>query len=228
MSIVYIEWQDGNRNVFLELTVTTEVSVDEISQVTEHPVQAGFDIADHLINKNKKYSIKGMVSNIKSYLISVPEDQEGNRFISGTIKPNQKNVTDYFSEIDKLRKSKSLVKFYFDPQIDNDGIPNCVLTKINYTRQPSHGNAYLLNLELEQVRVSTSVSLYEERNLANKDLNDGEQSKGANSTVSDEPSITLLTNIGLTVADLATISSDTNGEQTQSILDSAVINRGQQ
>ena len=181
--MVYIRWKE----IFLELTVTTEVSVEEVSDVTQHPMEFGSNVADNLVNKNKRYRFKGMVSNISSYLITMPESEEDDATFSGDLKPRQKRVTDYFADLERVRKARDLVTFYFDPQLDNDGISNCVITRINYRRQPDHGNAYLVDIELEQVRVSERANTFEEREQTDPNLTSGETEGASTSTKEPDP-----------------------------------------
>ena len=214
--MVFITWAD----TILELTVTTEVSVDEISEVVQHPMQFGSDVADHIINKNKRYRFRGMVSNIKSFIIKFTDPSGGNN-ASGSLKPNQKSVVEYFKDLDALRNSKSLVTFNFDPQVDKGGIINCVITKINYTRQPSHGDAYLVDIELEQVRVQESVSVYEKRSLKNVALNAAKENAGKNTTVSGNTSqsnrLTTTTGVDILLGGAEVVTN--NDKLSDSILD---------
>ena len=192
-NMIYIIWEGQ----ILEMAANEQISVDELSDVTQHKMDYGSYVGDHVILKNKTYKFNGVVSNIKSYFMRRSERQESDITISGDVKPNQKLVPEYFSLLDKIRKSRKVVTLAFDTQIDGGGIQDCIITSVNYKKSAKHGDAYLVEMTLVQIRKTESATFTQKREQANPDLNENSAEGGLKATqeAEDDVSSSLLLDI---------------------------------
>lgn len=154
--MVYIIW----KGFILEMAANDSVKVQETSDISKHKLESGSYIGDHVVLQNKVYTISGMVSNITSHVLS----RQG----APTSKNNQRKVTDYFELLSKIRDSREVVTLAFDSQIDLGGIQSCIIKDINYSKSPNTGLAYMVNMTLEQLRITESptVTTMRERQTA--------------------------------------------------------------
>jgi len=180
--VIYI--QQGND--ILELSVTTNMTITETSDVTQHPVEAGSDIADNIVNRNRKFSYKGLVTNVKSYVISYTALDSLGAALTGSSKPNQKDVGSFFKTLKTIRDRRDVVKLWHDSNVDAEGVEDCVITNITYSTEPTLGGAYMVDLQLEKVRKSLIVGTSVERDLLDRDQNGNPISGGTTPTEEED------------------------------------------
>ncbi len=175
-------------DIILEMSVTTDIDISYNSDVTQHKLEQGFSIADHITNKNKRFSIKGLVTDVKVYrtFTLLPSDSlEGTRDI----------VVTFFEDVEAIRQNRELVTFYFDPRLNqSSGVKNCVLKNVRFTSDVAHGGAYTVNMEVEQVRVTEAAESIVTKRQANPDNTDNE-SKNGNQSKNEEDITKSLPNI---------------------------------
>lgn len=176
--MIYIIWQ-GN---ILEMAANDKITITDNSDVTQYRMDYGSYIGDNVVNKNRKFSLSGVVSNIRSLLLAKRGDGE----TTGTAKPNQKTVSDYFQLLERIRDSRDVVTLAFDPQIDNGGAQDCIITQVSYTKTPQTGDAYMVNMNLEQIRKTESATFTTRREQANPDQNQDETKSGRKPTQEDD------------------------------------------
>lgn len=169
--MIYIQTGD----IILEMSVTTDIEIIYNSDVTQHKLEQGFSIADHIVNRNKKFTIKGLVTDVK--VIRILEEDQTEVFERDT-------VVTFFEDIEALRANKDLVTFYFDPRLNqSSGISNCVLKNVRFSSNVEHGGAYTVNMEVEQVRVTESATVTEVKRQENPDQTEDEAKGSDQSTV---------------------------------------------
>lgn len=185
-NMIYIVWEGQ----ILEMAANEQITVEEISDVTQHKMDYGSYVGDHVILRNKAYKFNGVVSNIKSYFMRKSERQDDNVTRSGDVKPNQKLVADYFSLLEKIRESRKVVTLAFDTQIDGGGIQDCIITSVNYKKSGKHGDAYLVEMSLVQIRKTESATFTQKREQTNPDLNESSTEGGLKATQESEKEVT--------------------------------------
>lgn len=176
--MVYIIWRDE----VLQMAVNDSVTVSKNSDITKYKTEFGSDTTDNLVNQNNTYKITGMVSNITSFVITKDESEEESTNISGSVKPNQKYITEYFSLLERIRQSKEVVSLFFDSQVDNGGVGDCIIKSVEYTRSSRVGNAYMVNMTVEQIRRSKAVKFTQRREMDDPDQTQEEVRGGVKTT----------------------------------------------
>lgn len=130
----------------LELTSTTEINVNETSNVTKHPLEDGSEISDHLVNNNRSISFSGLISDIRR--LSGGDDKDTS---DGTTAYKSRNVREYYDLLQKLRDSKKRFSVIWDIRFPI--ATDCVITSVGLVRNKDTGTGYNISLAFEQVRV---------------------------------------------------------------------------
>lgn len=160
----------------LEMTATSEVRVNEVSQVSQHPLESGIEAADHIINNNRVISFNGIISNIRR--ISAQEEENPQL-------DNQRDVADFLDLLTEIRDSKELFTVHYDEE--QAPAENCFFTTVDYNSNKNLHRAYRLSLSFEQFRISERARLIEIPQQQNGDLN-AASSVFSNNTTQNQPS----------------------------------------
>jgi hypothetical protein len=127
--------------VLVDVIVTEKFSAD--AEVTEHPVERGVDIADHIRRKPDSLSVDGVVSDAPL----VPGgDVAGNRFLAPFVDGNRGDRAR--AALLELFESAALVEVVTPKRIYR----NLALTKLETTVDRSSGGAFRFSATFRQVR----------------------------------------------------------------------------
>ncbi|QCQ57961.1 hypothetical protein Barba22A_gp110 [Rheinheimera phage vB_RspM_Barba22A] len=128
----------GLGGTFLLPDCTLSIDHKFENDVTEHPIDRGSSVSDHVVNKNVTFSVSGVYNtySLQKYV------QDG---VS-----TQNRVADAYKKLLDLRNSKqqfTLVSRY-------DIYQNCVVKSLSIPVAPTDGNTLIFSMEITQVRVS--------------------------------------------------------------------------
>ena len=140
---------------FIEMDATTEVSHNFTARVSEHPVEVGADITDHVRAENPTFDIKGYVSN--HHIMDV---QAGN--VIGNDGKRTQIVYDYLRDMYNRSIPFTLVTEF-------ESFTNCVITDLNIPVTADKAEAVEINLKVKKLRLvaveylNTSVTIAEDK-----------------------------------------------------------------
>ena len=177
--MIYVIWK-GN---ILEMASNDKISITDLSDITQHKMEVGADVGDNVVLKNKVLRFSGLVSNIRSFYIS-RSSSSTNQGTSGNIKRDQKLVSEYFQLLKDIRDSREVVAVAFDPQIDGGGLQDCLIKEVSYRREPKLGDAYMVDMTVEQIRRTSAATFNQRREQSNPELN-GEENVGGRKTTQE-------------------------------------------
>ncbi len=174
----YLLWQGGAASLFFDV-VPSETQVKSNS-ITEHPVETGADISDHVRPNLDSVTLEGFVSNTPLFsadghldqvnldIPAVPQPVSLNSAINAIasafsgLKQVVANVMtfasapDYvaqtISTLDQLRTSAELLTIVCPSRIYN----NMLIESFEVHRDPSSGTGATFNVELKEIRTVTS------------------------------------------------------------------------
>lgn len=151
--------------LFPDCTVSIDHKWD--NDITEHPIERGESVADHIITKNAMFSVSGVFNEytLETYF--------------GNVVGNESRIKDAYDYLVSLRNNRlpfTLVSKY-------SSYPNCVVRSLNVPVAPTDGNSTLIfSMEIQQIRFgfTEEVSLVRAEAVADpfKDLAAPKQSIG--------------------------------------------------
>lgn len=159
----------------LELTSTTEINVNETSNVTKHPLEDGSEISDHIVNNNRSISFSGLISDVRR-LSGGDENVTSDSTPSNT----SKDVREYYDLLQKLRDSKERFSVIWDIRFPT--ATDCLITSVNLVRNKDTGTGYNISLAFEQVRVVKRAT----EEVRRADLRDPDESQGRSNSSNTE------------------------------------------
>lgn len=146
MSLIYIV---GNDETYA-LDVTSSFTVTYAGEVTQYPVESGFDVTKGVIDKSDTMSISGIISDTHIYDSYI---NRSNEILRG---------------LKTLKESRSTVTVVLKGEVYS----SMVITAVNATEDVSGGNAKSVDLSLTQVRVAASSNTTVPREAKLPDLGD--------------------------------------------------------
>lgn len=158
--------------VFIELDATVEITHNFRSQITEHPVETGSKVTDHVRPENRSFSIKGYVSNHH-----VTPVVQGN--VLGDTGKRTKIAYDYLNDM-------WLNSVPFTMVSELDSYPNCVIEDLNIPVTAKNGEAVELNIKLKQLRLVSPEYLNTAITVAKAGDSEGTKNGGTSSTAEVE------------------------------------------
>lgn len=162
-------------NPFVEMDATVEIAHNFTARVSEHPVEVGSDISDHVRPENPEFNIKGYVSN--HHIMDV---QGGN--VLGNF---GKRTQIAYDTLKTMFNNSSL----FTLVTEFESFSNCVISELNIPVTADKAEAVEINLKVRQLRIvgveylNTAVTLAPEKSGDSE----GTNSKGTESTEEVEP-----------------------------------------
>lgn len=159
----------------LELTSTTEINVNETSNVTKHPLEDGSEISDHIVNNNRSISFSGLISDVRRL-----SGGDENVTSDGTPANASKDVREYYDLLQKLRDSKERFSVIWDIRFPT--ATDCLITSVNLVRNKDTGTGYNISLAFEQVRVVKRAT----EEVRRADLRDPDESQGLSNSSNTE------------------------------------------
>jgi len=175
MTQVYIEippYKNITETDFIQLTVSTSMEISLINRLTENPIQNRDSITDHVVRETDKFNIAGMISPIPN--LGLLTD-----FKQVTVQENLKKLQD-------LRKRSIPFILHFDnsqpPKI------NCLLSRLNFSKTSGMGESYKVDLSIQQVNISSQVTVSDERFIQQEEDNNltSSQNTSANGNTVEE------------------------------------------
>jgi len=144
------EW----RSVVIIFDAAIDTNRSFTAQVTSHPVETGVNINDHVTIENPKFSLKGVISD--AAFLS-PFDQIGSVVNTVTsflgITERDSRALTSLQDLQFLLNSREFVTLQFGNEPPYE---NLILTSVNVPKDKNIGDAYVFDLEFEQVRVVSS------------------------------------------------------------------------
>ncbi len=127
-------------NVVYQLTLTSDVTVEETSKISSKKVQDNSVITDNVVAYNKKVSYNGIVTSVERL------DQD-----------EYKDPFEYLENLSLVRSNKNIVVCFLDDLLNP--ITNCVIEKLSYTKGKNEGlTSWRVNLVLQQIRLSDELT----------------------------------------------------------------------
>lgn len=145
---------DESREAF-EADATVEVMATFKNKITEHPIESGASIVDHVFNQNAEIEVTAVVSN-------TPVAQSGIKNRKNLIGSNNvvydsartKRAYDILKDWYKTRKLITIVT-------DLDSYRNCVMTDLKIPRSAEWSESAQFKMTFTQVRITgTQTSLF--------------------------------------------------------------------
>lgn len=161
------------KSVIIVFDAALESARDYSAKVTSHPVETGVEIADHVTLENPKFTLKGVVSDAAFLTPFEQIASFANRAASGitnAIASTQIGASALKGlGIDVVAKDSRSMSAYQDLQFlyrerqfltlqfgDEPPYNNLILTKLNIPKDKNVGDAFIFDLEFEQIRVVSS------------------------------------------------------------------------
>jgi len=163
-----ISWTDAAGNALLvELDAAPTQTWESTAEVTEHPVETGSAIGDHVRPANDTISVEGILTNTP---VSVPSSQmQGVTRAPGPLDlgaVGQATVLKWSGPFDRVTTCRELLR-----ALVKAGLPatlgtgrdsyrfddNLVLTRFRVTREASTGNAVSVSLDFKQLRIVSTA-----------------------------------------------------------------------
>lgn len=185
MSIYYIQTAAGE---IYELDATANITYRLTGKATDNPVESGDSVSDNYVNKPRRITLRGSISDVKS-------------LSSGGI--NSKDTETFITGLEAVKVNKELFTFHFGSKVGV--ITDCVFETLEFTQNAQRGSldniaSFGVVMTIKQIRLSTRALLTPFRDPTIVD-DASDQTTGAGATQSatgDEKSLleTSVTNIG--------------------------------
>lgn len=154
--------------VFIEMDATVEITHNFKSSITEHPVESGAKVTDHVRPENRSFSVKGYVSNHH-----VAPVIQGN--VLGDSGRRTKIAYDYLNDM-----WEKAIPFTMVSELDS--FPNCVIEDLNIPVTAKNGEAIEINLKIKQLRLVSPEFLNTAISLTKSGDSEGTKNGGTSST----------------------------------------------
>jgi hypothetical protein len=122
--------------------------------VTSHPVETGVNVSDHVTIENPKFTVKGVISDAAFLTPYEQINSLGNTIGSalGLVQKESRSLT-ALQDLQFLLNNRDFLTLQFGNEPPYE---NLILTKLNVPKDKNVGDAYVFDLEFEQVRVVSS------------------------------------------------------------------------
>lgn len=162
MAEASLSWTAGGTTTILEVDITPTQGFERTAEVTEHPVEAGAPIADHVKLNNGVITLEALITNTP---VRIPSTQmQGATRASGTTSTAAGDVTtlrwsgpfDRVRECDALLDSLVAARVVVTLATSLRQIENLILTRYKVDRTTESGRALPATLEFKQIRLATT------------------------------------------------------------------------
>lgn len=142
------------KTVVIVFDAAIETSRKFSATVTSHPVETGVNVNDHVTVENPKFSLKGVVSDAAFLTPYEQVASLGNTIGSalGLVQKESRALT-ALQDLQFLLNSRDFLTLQFGNEPPYE---NLILTGLNVPKDKNVGDAYVFDLEFEQVRVVSS------------------------------------------------------------------------
>ena len=135
--------------VSLDLILSEDHSLN--AAVTQHPVQDGSVISDHISVLPRSGTMRALISNFSLSTAEPPEDEEGLNELyqraESSVLPNR--AADAWEALKKLVENRELVQIVTSLEVYS----NVALTSVRTTRDADSGDALEIEIDFEQVKI---------------------------------------------------------------------------
>ena len=158
-----LDWQSGGAAVSLEFDVTSSQGYEATSEVTEHPVEDGAPISDHVKPNNSSFTLEALITNNP---VRVPSGQlQGARRESATVdlsvggRPLQATVKRWTSEFDRVTECDVLLENLVNARIvvrlttGLRQVENLIVTRYKVDRNAAAGDSLPVVMEFRRLRI---------------------------------------------------------------------------
>lgn len=159
-----LQWDDGGATVALEIDVATSEGFEATAEVTEHPVETGSAITDHVRPNNAMITLEGLITNTP---VVVPRSQLAGRTRSAQTvdlriggETVRVSLQEWSAPLDRVRECDALlaalvaagtpVRLTASLRGTTDAL---VITRYKVDRTADTGKALPVTLELKRLRV---------------------------------------------------------------------------
>lgn len=187
---------------------TTTITLDCVQQfseshsatVTQHPVETGAAITDHVFLNNTELNMKGVVSDFSPS----PEYITMSSLGSGTpVTGDRSHTTEIKELLMSIFRNREVITIQIstDKLSDFNQFENCVLTSIGFSDDPEAGEAIYPDLKFSQLRVVSKTTRKESAVpvVLNSQV---QQAKGDTKAASDAANATTIANKSNTIGAL--------------------------
>lgn len=147
--------------IFIELTVTSSLSIDMPTEVSSQPTLDNQVVSDNAVNRGKMFTLTGMISNNPNTAL-VPNGY-------------QRDVGTNFGLLQYIRDNKLVFTLHFDNANRQPPIDNCILTNLGFRKNSGMGSSYDVTLAVQEILLSEEAFISSEvfRDEATKDQHQG-------------------------------------------------------
>ena len=147
MGLYYIQ----NGAQLFELDATTTISQTQAGKPTNNLVESGESIADHYVNDPVKFSLTGVITDVKSL---------------GTDSVEQRTTESFIRDITELKESKQFFTFFYGLGVG--AYQNCMFTSLNITQDQTNGSvagisSYKIRAGIQQIRLTRQAQIEQVR-----------------------------------------------------------------
>lgn len=152
MGQYYIQPQ-GDLNTFYELSATTDINISHGSSVTSYKVEDGSDKSDNVVVSPRTASLKGIITDVVQAGFRPIKDSDQQSETS-----NKQYIEDFISGLRSRIDNKELFNVYTTDLVAP--LIGCVITSFSISKDNTiGGNAWFVNLELEQIRTASRAQV---------------------------------------------------------------------
>lgn len=129
-----------------DLDATLDFNINRSANVSQHPVESGVFISDHVSLNNTKISVRGVISN--NVIGKASPAINSIDILDATVPENRvKYAHDILNNIFRSRQ-------FIDVSSELEYIPNCIITSLNLPRRADLGGVFEFSMELEQIQIT--------------------------------------------------------------------------
>lgn len=141
----------------LEVDATLSEVVSSASELTQHPIETGATVSDHVIERPREYRMEGVITNAP---LSVSDRLDAGRIawadLSSSSPAGTGNKVDgAYSLLEQMKASRDVVTIRTPLRIFTD----MVMVSLQVTRDPKTGDALQFSAAFQQVRKAKSVTV---------------------------------------------------------------------
>lgn len=161
---IFLQWIDGSgETVGLDLDVAKLITYERAAEVTEHPVENGSPISDHVKTTNGTFSVEGIISNSP---VRVPTTQTrglarapGNVELRVAGETVRMTLQRWSGPFDRKRECNDLLvalvtgRFAVTLTTPLELLEDLIVTRFKVDEDQNSGNALKLTLDFKQLRI---------------------------------------------------------------------------
>lgn len=151
--------QDGDTEV-IWIDATTSITPNFTTNITEHPIESGSSISDHVYMRNTTIKIEGVIGGSNSLyefqdnlvdsstLIASPQGNTVNKAAN----PRVKRAYDEIRQLFDAREPFTLISRL-------ERYPNCIIRSLSLPQNTETSEVLMISMEIEQLRIVSSEEI---------------------------------------------------------------------